>query len=297
MNKVLYYLLLPLIYLVSYSPPWILYGFSNFLYFVVYVLIGYRKEVVAQNLKNSFPEKTDDEIKQIGKKYYRYLCDLLVEAVKTITMSEAYVRKHMTFHDVDKMNALYEQGQSFVIVMGHFGNWELAGPCFSLNCKHQLNVVYKPLSNPYFEQLFSKSRTKFTTKIIPMNNTLRAMAANRKVVDATALIADQTPAGDLKSGHWLNFLNQETIVFTGPEKIGKMFDYPIVYMHVDRVKRGYYEITPTIMFDKSKETAEHEITKAFFEKLEQEITKKPETWLWSHKRWKHKREVEVTAEG
>jgi len=292
MTAFIYYISLPFIYLVSYSPSWILYGVSDFLFFVIYRIVGYRREVVFQNLSNSFPEKDAIQLKQIEKKYYRYLCDLLVESIKTITMSEGYVRKRLTFHSTEKVNALYEEGKSIVVVMGHFGNWELAGPCFSLNCKHQLNVVYKPLSNPYFERLFAGSRTKFGTKIIPVNNTLRAMAANRKSLTATALIADQTPS-DTKNGFWLNFLHQDTLVYTGPEKIGKMFDSPIVYMHVDRVKRGYYEITPTILFAQPKKTEEEEITRAFFQKLENEIIKKPETWLWSHKRWKKKREVKA----
>lgn len=288
MDALVYYITLPLIYLISYSPSWILYRISDFLFFILYYIVGYRKKVVYDNLKNSFPEKLEKEVKVIEKEYFKYLCDLILESLKTITMSEKYVHKHLKFHDVELINAMYDKGQSFVVVMGHFGNWEIAGPCFSLNCKHQLNVVYKPLANTYFEGLFSKVRTKFSTKIIPMKNTLRVMAANRKMIDATALIADQTP-GNLKDGFWIDFLNQETIVFTGPEKIAKMFNYPVVYMHVDRVKRGYYEITPTVLFKNPKETDEGEITIGFNKKLEEEIIKKPETWLWSHKRWKHKR--------
>ena len=287
-STIIYYITLPLIYLVSYSPTWILYGISDFLYFVIYVLVGYRKKVVRENLKNSFPEKSKKEIFKIEKDYFKYLCDIILESIKTITMSESYVHKHLKFNNTDLIKNLHKEKQSFLVVMGHFGNWELAGPCFSLNNEHQLNVVYKPLTNPHFEKLFAKTRTKFETKIIQMDNTLRAMAANRKKVTATALIADQTPS-DIKTGLWVNFLNQDTIVFTGPEKIAKMFNYPVVYMHIDRVKRGFYEITPTILFDKPKETEENEITLAFNKKLEEEIIKKPETWLWSHKRWKHKK--------
>jgi len=251
-------------------------------------LLGYRKKVVYQNLKNSFPEKSETEIKKLVQEYYSYLCDLFLETIKTITMNEDYVHKCVKFNNVELLNALYDEGKSVILVMGHFGNWELAGPCFSLNCKHQLNVVYKPLSNKNFEALFSKVRTKFNTKIIPMNNTLRAMSANRKVIDATALIADQSP-GNPSTGYWIPFLNQETLVYTGPEKMGKMFDYTIVYIQIQRIKRGFYEITPTIMFDKPKETLDNEITDAFFARLEEDIKKSPVTWLWSHRRWKHKR--------
>lgn len=288
MGTLIYYLLLPLIYAVAISPSWILYRISDFIFVIIYYVVGYRKKVVQENLKNAFPEKSDSERKEIEIKHFKYICDLLLESIKTITMTKRYILKHLKFNDIDKMNAYYEEGKSLVFVMGHYGNWELAGPCFTLSCKHQLNVVYKKLSNPFAEKLFVKARTTFGTKVIPMETTLRAMAANRKIIDATTLIADQTPS-DPKTGFWLNFLNQETLVFTGPEKLSKMFDYPIVYMHIDRVKRGYYEITPTVLFDNPKETSEEEITRAFFSKLEEEIKNKPETWLWSHKRWKHKR--------
>ena len=287
-SAIIYYLSLPLIYLVSFSPDWILYKISDFLYWILHSLIGYRKKVVRENLSNSFPEKTKKELLKIETNYYKYLCDIILESIKTITMSDRYVRKHLTFHDSEMINSFYNENQSFLAVMGHFGNWEMAGPCFSLHNKHQLNVVYKPLSNIYFEKLFAKTRTKFNTEIIPMDKTLRAMAANKKRLTATALIADQTPS-DIKTGLWIDFLKQDTIVCTGPEKIAKMFNYPVVYMHIDRVKRGFYEITPTVLFDKPKETEENEITIAFNKKLEEEIIKKPETWLWSHKRWKHKK--------
>lgn len=287
MGSLIYYLLLPFIYGTSLSPRWLLYRISDGLFLLVYYVVGYRKKVVVQNLQQAFPDKNEKAIQQITKNFYRYLCDLLVESIKTITMSERYVRRYVKFHKVECLDELYDEGKSFVIVMGHYGNWELAGPSFSLNCKHQLKVVYSKLSNPNFEALFSKARTKFNTKIVPKENMLRSMVADKKVLDATALIADQAPS-NTKTGNWLWFLNQYTLVHTGAEKVGKMFDYPVVYMHVDRVKRGYYEITPTILERHPKETEDLEITKAFFSRLEEEIKKSPETWLWSHRRWKHK---------
>lgn len=288
MNGVIYYISLPFIYLLSWSPAWLLYGISDVLFFVLYRLVGYRKKVVHNNLKNSFPEKSEQELLKIQKEFYQYLCDLILETLKTITMSQKYVHQHVKFMNKELIEGLYDRGKSIFIVMGHYGNWELAGPCFSLNLRHQLNVVYKPLSNPYFERLFAKTRTKFNTQIIPMKNTLRAVASNKKTLSATALIADQTPS-DWKTGFWLNFLNQETLVFTGPEKMAKMFDYPVVYIKVDRVKRGHYEIKPTLLFDGPKETHEEQITRVFNKTLEEDIKRQPETWLWSHRRWKHKK--------
>ncbi|MBT33197.1 MAG: lipid A biosynthesis acyltransferase [Thalassobius sp.] len=287
-----YYLLYPIILLVSISPFWILYRISDCFYLLIYYVIGYRKSVVVSNLKNAFPEKSDEEIAKITKQYYKYLCDLMLESIKTITWNEKAVKSRVKMMHAEMLDELHSQGKSLVVVMGHLGNWEWAGPCFSLHCKHQLFVVYRPLSNPYFEKMFCRSRTKFNTQIIPKKNTLRAMIANKKTVSAFALIADQAPS-PIKSAIWMDFLNQDTPVYNGPEKIAKMLDYTVVYMNVKRVKRGYYEVHPTVLFDQPKETQENEITFAFNKKLEADIKEQPRAWLWSHKRWKHKRKSVV----
>ncbi len=294
MQALAFYILYPLILLVSLSPFWLLYKISDGLYVIVYRLVGYRKSVVVTNLRNAFPERSEAEISVLTKKFYRYLCDLVMESLKTITWDEQQVRSRVTMKNVEMLDALHEQGKSIVIVMGHLGNWEWAGPGFSLNCKHQLYVVYRPLINPYFEKVFSRSRTKFSTQIVAKSNTLRSMVSNRKTISATALIADQAPH-PINSAVWIDFLNQDTPVFIGPEKIAKKLNYPVVYMQVERVKRGYYEVHPTLLSEFPKETADLEITLAFNKILEEGIHKYPETWLWSHKRWKHKRSTASTA--
>lgn len=288
MKALAYYLLYPLIYIIASSPFWLLYRISDVLYVLIYNVFGYRRTVVLDNLKNSFPERSEKEINKISREYYKYLCDLMMETLKTITWNEKKARSRVKMNNVEMLDSLYEQKKSILIVMGHLGNWEWAGPCFSLYCKHQLFVVYQPLSNPYAEKLLTGSRTKFNTEIVPRKNTLRSMVANKKTISATALIADQAPS-PVKTAVWMNFLNQDTAVFNGPEKISKMLDYPVVYMDVERVKRGHYEVTPILLFEQPKETAESDITIAFNKILEEGIRKRPETWLWSHRRWKHKR--------
>jgi len=292
MRLISFYLLLPLILLVSYSPFWILYRVSDLLYFLIYYVIGYRKSIVRRNLEKSFPDYDKGQIRKISRSYYQYLCDLMVESLKTITWKEHHVKNRVKMNNVELLDSLYKENRSVLIVMGHLGNWEWAGPCFSLNCKHQLFVVYHPLSNPYFEKLFVKSRTKFNTQIIKRNNTLRSMIANKEVISATALIADQAPT-PITSALWMDFMNQETPVFNGPEKVAKMLNYPVVYIHVKRVKRGYYEVCPTLLFKQPKETLDAEITKKFNQTLEEGIRQQPETWLWSHRRWKHKKPLEA----
>lgn len=270
-------------------PFWMLYGFSDFLCFVLRDIFGYRKEVVKTNLRNSFPNKSEQEIHVLYKKFYSYLCDLILETIKTLTMTEQEARERCKFHNAQWLDAYFENNQSIIVVMGHYGNWEWAGPGFTLSAKHQLVVIYRPLSQKYFEQMMCKMRTKFGTKITPVNNTLRDMVANRNLVTATALIADQ--AASPETAYWSTFLNQDTATFTGPEKIAKKFNYPVVYMNIKRIKRGFYEVFPELLFAAPKDTADNEILQKFNERLEQEILLDPVTWLWSHKRWKHKRKV------
>ena len=288
MQALSYYLLYPLVLLISYSPFWLLYRLSDLLYLLLCYGIRYRRRVIVGNLRRSFPDYSDDQIKQTTRAFYRYLGDLIVETLKTLTWKEEHVRQRVSMHNTALLDELYAQGKSIVIVMGHLGNWEWAGPCFSLNCPHQLLVVYRPLSNPYFEKAFARARSKFGTQIVAKSNTLRGMVARRKTTSATALIADQAPF-PAHTGFWINFLHQDTLVFAGPEKIAKKFDYPVVYMDVQRVRRGHYEVHPTLLFAQPNETSEHQITVAFNKILEEGIRKRPETWLWSHKRWKHTR--------
>lgn len=286
MKAFLFYLIYPFIYLIASLPFRALYFISDVLYYLL-CLTGYRKKVVLQNLRNSFPDKTEKEIQAICSNYYRYLCDLVLETLKTLRMTEKQAKERCIFHTKDWLNQLYEEKKSILIVMGHHGNWEWAGPSFTLNTPYQLVVIYRPLSNPYFEKMMSGMRTKFGTRITPVNNTLRDMVAHRQEITATAFIADQTATPE--NAYWTNFLNQDTAVFTGPEKLAKKFNYPVVYMNVHRTKRGYYEVTPELLFDNPKTSNEGEICEVFTRRLEKEIIFQPHTWLWSHRRWKHKR--------
>jgi KDO2-lipid IV(A) lauroyltransferase len=286
MQALVFYAVYPFIYLVAHLPFKGLYLLSDGLYHLLR-WSGYRRKVVLRNLHHSFPEKTPAEIKSISNNYYRYLCDLILEILKTLNMSENESKEHCTFHSTDWLDKFQQDGQSFIIVMGHYGNWEWAGPSFTLNTKHQLVVIYRPLSNPYFENMMCRMRTRFGTKITPVNQTLRDMVANRKQLTATAFIADQTATK--KDAYWTTFLHQDTAVFTGPEKLAVKFNYPVVYMNVQRPRRGYYEVFPELLIASPQEAKENEISEAFMKRLEQEIIRDPTVWLWSHRRWKHKR--------
>lgn len=289
MSAIFYYLALPFFYLISLLPFRLLYILSDGLYFIIFHLLGYRKDVVYTNLRNSFPEKSEQEIDTIARKYYKYLCDLTLETFKTLTISPKAMLKHCKFEEASlaKFNELAAKDQSIILVMGHLGNWEWAGNTVSLSCKHKLNVIYHPLSNNYMDGLMCKMRSRFGTGLIPMKDTFRRMIAERKNLTATAFIADQTPS--YEGTYWMTFLNQDTPVFKGTELIAKKINFPVVYGGIRRLKRGYYEIFIDMLVENPKETNEGDITEIHTRRLEADIQAYPELWIWSHRRWKHKR--------
>lgn len=289
MGAIGFYIGLPFIYLISIIPFPIFYWVSDFFFVLLYYIIGYRKKVVYQNLKNSFPEKSHEELKAIERKFYHYLCDLFLETFKTLTISkrEAVTRCAFTEQTTDLFNKLNNEKRSCIIVMGHYGNWEWAGNTFSLLLKQQLYVIYHPLTNKQFNNLMYKMRTRFGNKLYAMKEVMREMIKNRNEINATAFIADQTPPPE--GAYWTNFLNQDTPVFVGTEKIAQKLNYPVVYVTVSRPKRGHYLVNAEILVSEPKSTKEGEISELHTRRLEQDIKRQPEIWLWSHRRWKHKR--------
>jgi Kdo2-lipid IVA lauroyltransferase/acyltransferase len=289
MKGLIYYGTLPFIYLLSILPFPILYRVSDLFYFVLYYIFGYRKKVALQNLRNSFPEQSDAEIKRLCKDYYHYLCDLFLESFKTLTISRASMLKRCTMSPEAKaiFDRYHQEGKSIMLVMGHYGNWEWAGNTYSLTCKQKLFVVYHPFGNKYFSRLMYRMRTRFGTGLIAMRDTYKDMVRNKTMISTTAFIADQTPSPE--SAFWTTFLNQDTPVFQGTEKIAKKMGYPIVYITIKRLKRGYYTILAEVLTEDAKNTTDGQISELHTARLEKDIREQPAIWLWTHRRWKHKR--------
>ena len=289
MQAITYYISLPFIYLISILPFWLLYRFSDFLYFIIYFVFSYRKKVVLQNLRNSFPEKSEEEIAQIAKKFYTFFCDWIVETIKSLTISKEAAIKRCHFTNTDILDKYHKENKKLIFVMGHMGSFELAGAEMAFNTKYNLYVIFKPLSNKYFDNLIKSKRTRFDSKVIAMNDTFRTMIhlKENKELSATLFIADQTPQPN--SAYWTTFLNQETAIFWGTEIIAKKLNYPVIYISMRQPKRGYYEITPELLCENPASTQKGEISEMHTKRLAQDIKKQPEIWLWSHKRWKHKK--------
>ncbi|MAY83993.1 MAG: lipid A biosynthesis acyltransferase [Flavobacteriales bacterium] len=293
MNALVYYITLPLIYLISLSPFWLMYRLSDLIYLLLYYVIGYRKKVVYTNLKNSFPEKSEKELLSIQKKFYKYFCDLVFETFKSLTISPRSLKKRIKFDDVEIFQPFVDKDQSVIIAMGHFGNWELGGARFAVEPIHKLYVIYHPLHNKYFNNLIIKMRTRLGNGLYPMKESLKLILGNRNDLTATAFIADQTPSP--KGAYWTTFMNQDTPVFMGMGKISNKLNYPIIYVGIERVKRGYYDMKAELLVENPKELQAEEIVERFTRRLEKDIQRVPHIWLWTHRRWKHKRKIEENA--
>lgn len=271
--------------LISFLPLWLLFGLSNILYYLIYYLVKYRRQVVRKNLTNSFPDKELPEIIAIEKRFYRYFADLIVEFIKMSSMSKAEVLKHVKMKNFEQVEAYFQQGESALACSGHYGNWELGMLAAGLKFSAAPHVIYKPINNKVFEDWFNAVRTKFGNVFIPMKQTLREVVATKHKPTLFCFASDQSPML-IDVQHIIPFMHQPTAVLLGLEKIAKQTNRPVFYFDVRRFARGYYEIECVPLCLNPKATEEYEITKLFFKNLTQSIYKAPEYWLWSHNRWK-----------
>ncbi|MDG2059368.1 MAG: lysophospholipid acyltransferase family protein [Flavobacteriales bacterium] len=283
-TKIFYYILiLPL----SLLPYPLLYLLSDIIFLIMYRVIGYRKEVVFTNLKNSFPNKSKQELKKIMSDFYRHLCDIIMESVKGFTISEKQLRKRLIIKNPEFSNYFADKRQSIIFVGGHYNNWEICAQAFAMYSKHKCIGIYKPLSNAFINDKIYTSRSKYGMHLISMKQTKKSFEDGDEP-KAIVFGSDQNPANP-KRAHWVQFLNQDTGVLFGVERYAKEYDWPVVFVSIRKAKRGYYEVEYSLVTDNPNEEPHGKITEDFTKRLEQDIINQPQYWLWSHKRWKHKR--------
>lgn len=293
MGTVGYYLALTFIYGISLLPFPLLYLLSDGVYWLLFRVIGYRRQVVLTNLRNSFPERTEAEIQVIADRFFRWFCDLTLETLKTLTISPEEVRKRVEFKSIDLLRQFAREGRSVILVLGHYGNWELAGARYSQEKDiPQLYVIYHPLANTHFDRLMYHMRTRHGTKLYAMREASKAMLRDQALLTATAFIADQTPSPE--RAHWMTFLEQDTPVFLGTEALARKLGQPVIYISITRPRRGYYCMAMELLVGNPSATAPGAITEAHTRRLEADIRNVPELWLWTHRRWKHKRPSTVS---
>ncbi len=287
-----------LIRLFALLPFWVLYLWADFIGWLAFSVIGYRKAVVIDNLKKSFPEKSDKEIKQIARRFYRNLGDIIVESLKVIGLSEKQLQKRVSYKNYHILEDRLKGGSSVIVMTPHSGNWEwLLLACSYLLVKSGFGVdaVYSPLSSQFFDRLMIKIRSKFGADPTPMNMVLRNVIKHKRDKSkprVVAMVADQRPLPN-ESNYWTEFLHQETAFFIGSERIARKVGFPVVYTSIRRLKRGHYEVNfqevAAPPYQKLSSTEDMPIIEQFARLVEKDIQASPDQWLWSHKRWKHKR--------
>ncbi len=288
----MYKLVYIVFYLLSLLPFRLLYGLSDFLYVIMYHVAGYRKGVVRKNLNRSFPDKSEAERKQIERKFYHWLCDYFMESIKLLSISEKELRRRFTITNSAEIEQCFEEGQSTAAILGHYCNWEwLSCVGIDLPSSRKVGLIYHPLRNKYFDKLFIALRSHMGGVTVPKQDILRYLIRYKRdgIMSLFGYIADQGP----KMGNihlWLDFMHQDTPVFTGAERIMRKMNNAVFYVEMTRPKRGYYTCTYHLITREPAKLPEHEITRRFFQLLEQTIEKRPEFYLWSHNRWKRTRE-------
>ena len=276
----------------SLIPLPVMYFISDMLFYPFYYLIGYRRKVTRKNLVESFPEKGLKEIKQIEKKFYRFLLDIFFETCKYATISKKNLKKRMVFENVDEINRVLQEGKSISLYLGHYGNWEWVSSIpLHLEAENVLaGQIYHELSNRVVDRLMLWNRSRMGAVSVEMEQTLRWIKeqVDNKVVTITGYIADQSPR---KRQHYLNFLNHCAPVSVGTEKITKRYNMEAYYLEIKRAKRGYYRATFIRMADNPSSLPDIKLTEIYYDYLEKAIYKHPELYLWTHKRFKHAKKL------
>lgn len=278
---------------ISYLPFWIMFGISDFFFLILRYVVKYRYKVITENLSKAFPEKTEHEIKKLTNKFYHHFCDIFFETIKSYSISSKQMNKRIKFKNINLLNEHFDNGKSIIILGMHYNNWEW-NTFLPNKSKHKILVLYNPLrGNAAFEKFLLKIRTRWGCKFTPVHKSRRIVfdIAKAKTPVALGLAADQTAPPSSK--FWTTFLNREAPFFSGPEKIAHHSNLPVFLHHARKVKRGVYEVEFIPLFENPKEVAPNEMLLSYIRKMEEIIAEEPAYYLWSHRRWKHKRPKDI----
>ncbi len=272
-------------------PFRLLYLFSDFLAFLFRRVFKYRLQVIHKNISLSNLKVKDEEKKELIKKIYANLSDVIVEGIKSFTMSRSSVLKRHKVRNPEIVDPFFAEQKSLILVTGHICNWEWGSLSAGLQTPYHILGFYKPLKNPYVDRFLRWSRSRFGTTLASIKETSLSFKQQKTIPTLFLMAADQSPSKPVFA-YWIDFLGRDTAFLHGPEKHAKSNNYPVIFTDIERVKRGYYEMTLSVLADKPNEIPDGEITLRYAKNLEKVISEKPEKWLWSHKRWKHQRRAE-----
>ena len=282
MHQLLYYIIIiPL----SLLPHFVLYKISDLLCVVMKDILKYRKDIILGNIKRSFPEKTVNQQLEIYANFYRHFCDLLIENLKGFTITKTQIKSRLNMSNPELVNDYFEKGKSIILIGGHYNNWEITAQGCPIYLKHELYAIYKPLKNDFYNNKMRSTREKFGLYLTPMKLTKKYFELETNNPKAIIFGSDQSPS-NVKNAYWTTFLNQDTGFLFGAEKYAKDYNYPVIYVHIEKVKRGFYRVNFELICESPRSLKHGEIMELFSEKLEKNIVDIPHNWLWSHHRWK-----------
>ena len=273
-------------------PMRALYVLSDILYVLIYKIAGYRVKVVRRNITASFPDKSKAEWRQLERRFYHHFADYIVETIKLAHISLDEIQQRAYLKNPELVDQLMEKGHTcFILTMGHYGNWEWFSGSTTRFEDSRIYQIYRPLNNKAFDKLFADLRTQFGSFGIKKNDTIRDIIKLKqdKTKSVVIFLADQTPS-KANLHYWTEFLHQDTAILTGPERIARKLNLPVIFLDTQKVKRGYYTVDMKLITENPKETPENYITEGYARLLEKMILRDPAYWLWTHKRWKHKHE-------
>ena len=288
MSVLLYWLVLKPISLLPYRALYIL---SDVFFWIFYYVVGYRKKVVRANLTRSFPEKSIAEIISIEKDFYRHFCDLVLESLKNFSADADQLAARFEHRNTEVLDRLHAEGRSAILAGGHYGNWEMWALSAPVHFRHRLMAIYKRLSNRYFDEKMRSTRGKFGLELVSTKETGHWLIENHTNLFVSVFAIDQSPSNPHKA-HWITFLGQETACLFGAEKYAKEFNLAIVFGHLHKISRGKYAIDYELVTTDPTSFEHGKLTEKMSAMLEADIRREPRYWLWTHKRWKHKRPSE-----
>ncbi|MBO5271412.1 MAG: acetyltransferase [Muribaculaceae bacterium] len=283
-----------LLYIISLMPFWVLYGIADFIFVLVYYVVRYRRKIVAKNMRESFPELSDKELKKIARKFYRNFADYIVETIKLNHISDEEIKRRMVFKNMDIIDRLFDEKRSIAAYFSHCGNWEWV-PSITLWSRHttgkdvEFCQVYRPLKNKWYDEYMLRLRSRFNSLSFKKKTVLRdlLLLRRREMPSITGFMSDQKPSkGD--ESHIVKFLNHPSAVITGTEQVARKLDMAVVYFDMHKLSRGYYELEVKLITDNTSTMEPMAITDAYVKLLEETIKRNPSIWLWTHNRWKHK---------
>lgn len=290
MQRATYLLTYPILWLISRLPFRLFYVFSDVVFVLTYHFVRYRRKVVLANLNLAFPEKEELELKKIRKKFYRHMCDLFLEMVRTMNMNREALKKHYHISNLEVIREI-EKKKSILIVCAHYANWE-----WNVSINNYVTskgyAVYQQLGNRYFDALIKKIRSRWNTTPITQQETVRTVMRNEQlgVRAIYGMVSDQSPMAS-KAQYWDTFMGVTVPIFNGPEVMARKMDLAVLFARVTKVKRGYYNLEFVPITTQGKSTAETEITRKFLDLTEALIREEPAYYLWTHRRWKHRHKV------